>query len=409
MNQYELLKKHDTLWTAWHHVSQSSLASSSASIRQAALDFNRQSQRNILSISSLISHGTYKFDKAEGYLKKKKNKTSVRPVVLSTVRDRVVQRAVLEVLYRTPELEKIIRSENSFGGINQVGVKDAIFKALKAIKNGAQYFLTSDISNFFTKIPKSKVIEKVKPYLDDQFIAFLNQSMNVELKNIAGLKDHLHVFPLTDIGVAQGCCLSPVVGNILLHEFDIEMNKDGITCIRYIDDFILLGSEQTAVRKAFKKAKGILEQYGLCAYDPLNNPDKASEGFTKRAFTYLGCQINGNIIAPSKDSQLKLITNLKKDIKRSSENLKTKDAKKIKNHSLVETMSKLDLRIESWSNQYAYCNDKNFRKLIDKKVNDLLTGYLSSFQRIYQAEMDASNRKRMLGVTNVEDCKIIKF
>jgi len=43
-----------------------------------------------------------------------------------------------------------------------------------------------------------------------------------------------------------------LIGNILLNEFDIEMNKNDITCIRYVNDFIILAPDNNAVKTAFK-------------------------------------------------------------------------------------------------------------------------------------------------------------
>ena len=59
----------------------------------------------------------------------------------------------------------------------------------------------------------------------------------------------LSLFPNETIGVAQGSALSALAGNIALREFDAEMNSRGLVCVRYIDDFMLLGgSKLSSVR-----------------------------------------------------------------------------------------------------------------------------------------------------------------
>ncbi|MEW3947093.1 reverse transcriptase domain-containing protein, partial [Pseudomonas aeruginosa] len=50
------------------------------------------------------------------------------------------------------------------------------------------------------------------------------------------------IFPLSHDGVAQGSPLSPLIANIYLAEFDREMNREGLACIRYIDDFVIMAA-----------------------------------------------------------------------------------------------------------------------------------------------------------------------
>ena len=159
---------------------------------------------------------------------------------------------------------------------------NAIQVLIDAINNGGKYFIRSDIKSFFTKIPKSAVLAKVRTVVDDdEFFELVGEAMNTELGNLESLlADERALFPLTDIGVAQGSSLSPLAGNILLSDFDIAMNQRDIVCLRYIDDFIILGPTQKAVNAAFKRALKLLSVHGLEAYDPHMTPEKAETGGT---------------------------------------------------------------------------------------------------------------------------------
>jgi hypothetical protein len=53
-----------------------------------------------------------------------------------------------------------------------------------------------------------------------------------------------------------------------LRDFDRAMNGRGVTCVRYIDDFLLLGPNQRAIEKAFGQAQKLLMEFGLRAYEP---------------------------------------------------------------------------------------------------------------------------------------------
>ncbi|WP_458726016.1 reverse transcriptase domain-containing protein [Pseudomonas gregormendelii] len=56
-------------------------------------------------------------------------------------------------------------------------------------------------------------------------------------------------------GVAQGSPLSPLIANLYLHDFDKTINDGEVTCLRYIDDFLILGKDMGCVDRAFSKAQ----------------------------------------------------------------------------------------------------------------------------------------------------------
>jgi retron-type reverse transcriptase len=50
-------------------------------------------------------------------------------------------------------------------------------------------------------------------------------------------------------GVPQGSPLSPLLSNIMLHELDKELEKQGNRYVRYADDFSIYTKSKTAARK----------------------------------------------------------------------------------------------------------------------------------------------------------------
>ena len=77
-------------------------------------------------------------------------------------------------------------------------------------------------------------------------------------------------------------------GKHLLEDFDRKLNGRGITCIRYIDDFLILGSDIRKVKAAFKSGLSILSHYGLTAYDPKLAEGKADQGEVWLGLEFLG-------------------------------------------------------------------------------------------------------------------------
>ncbi len=191
------------------------------------------------------STGSIQFLPAEGLLIPRKGKKP-RPLVKSPIPNRIVQRAILEVLQSVLVLESYYKNSTSFGGIKgrKLGVPGAVRAVYESIQSGvAKYYIRSDVDSFFTRIPRSVVLENIGLIIPDKkFKNILEKATHVELDNLAKLGLSASYFPSYEIGVAQGCCLSPLLGNILLEDFDRKLNGRDITCIRYIDDFLILGS-----------------------------------------------------------------------------------------------------------------------------------------------------------------------
>src|SRR3954452_14314270 len=80
---------------------------------------------------------------------------------------------------------------------------------------------------------------------------------------MAELRELAAQFPIEDIGVAQGNSLSPLLGNMLLHEFDEQMNAGDCQSKRYIDDFIVLGPTAASVSSRMRLAKRLLAAHRM--------------------------------------------------------------------------------------------------------------------------------------------------
>ena len=158
----------------------------------------------------------------------------------------------------------------SVGGISKRGVPHGLALIDRAVRAGNHWFIRSDIHNFFTRIPKADINAFVRSAVNDKkFAALFQQALATNLENQEELEErHLFkLFPDPEIGVAQGSALSALAGNIALREFDARVNDRGIVCVRYIDDFILLGSSEAKVQAAYRSARTMLNGLGMDIYD----------------------------------------------------------------------------------------------------------------------------------------------
>lgn len=406
---YKKVYRKPNIIKSWKHIQSNARTSSSKDTVDEVNQYEAKADTNINKLIKSLKNKNFIFDKAFGYEKEKRSKKDTRPIVVHSINNRIVQRSILDVLSNEKKFKSYINSPNSYGGIKGLGVQDALKAIINAINNGNTFYLRSDISDFFTKVDRQRVINKINEVIKDvEFISLVDHAMKTELKNMDQIKN-IGKFPLSEIGVAQGCCLSPLFGNILLNEFDISLNDGGIVCIRYIDDFVILGKTEKVVRKAFKACNKLLNELQLSAYDPNESGDKARFGNVKNGFDFLGCNIRPWRIIPTKNNRDKLVRNIDEILKTSiSELLSPKDA--VKQHkTLVDTLNYIGNVIRGWGNQYKYCNNLNqIYEQLDRKIDDRISAYLSQYSSIRkklikgQAYDDA---RRILGVYLLVDSK----
>jgi hypothetical protein len=214
------------------------------------------------------------------------------------------------------------------------------------------------------------------------------------------------LFPTYEIGVAQGCCLSPLIGNILLHDFDTQMNGRRVVCLRYIDDFIILADTKKRAEAAFRNGLKGLESLGLDAYDPKNEiakpkkDRKANIGPTRDGIDFLGCEIVGNKIRPNKDSRDRLLAKIDKTINESKKLMKTPGICCANKTSFVDTLKSINNVLEGWGNQYFYCNETEPIKKLDRSIDERLNSYIGYYSNCVNSFYDGDfvNRRRILGV-----------
>ena len=405
---YRRVRSRGGLRSAWNKVRENGLKSKCERTRKAVIEFSLKVDRNLERIYRRLLHYQWKFEPAEGILKARPGKDP-RPIVVAPIENRIVQRSVLDVLQEERSIEQYYKVETSFGGIKERSVRQAVRAAYNAMTQGASYYIKSDIKDFFTKIPRQYVFEKVAERIDDSaFNKLFQEAASTELGNLGQLGKRAKLFPTYEIGVAQGCCLSPLMGNILLNEFDLKMNGREITTLRYVDDFIILGPNRRKVFATFMSARKLLSGHGLEAYDPSTDSDKASTGETKQGFEFLGCQIVPGLISPNRKARNRLLSSVK-EIIRDSVNLMSNPKKvRDKRCSLAETLSAVSNVVRGWGNQYSFCNNRQILQDMDSKIDSILDEYLAQYRKRLDKMKDNDfimNRRRLLGVHLLVDSK----
>ena len=160
-----------------------------------------------------------------------KSDGSRRPLGIPTVLDRVIQQAIALVM--NPIFDPGF-SESSCGFRPGRSAHDGVRQVQKYIRQGYRVAVDMDLSKFFDTVNHDVLMNRVSRRITDKRVLRL---IGKYLR--AGVVDKGRL-QATRKGVPQGGPLSPLLANILLDDFDKELEKRGHRFVRYADDTIIL-------------------------------------------------------------------------------------------------------------------------------------------------------------------------
>jgi len=418
---YTRLRTRRVLHRAWAQVRSSGLSSDSENTKHDTRQFEANWLNNLENIARQLKNDAFAFTGEKGVTPSKgKGKRGVRPLVVAPIANRIVRRAILDVLQGdgetsdnprhrwagVPAVREIMATRTSVGGIRQRGVPHGLALIDYAVRADKHWFVRSDIRNFFTRIRKSDVIRFIRNAVnDDKFVNLFEQALATNLVNHEELEErHLFkLFPDPKIGVAQGSALSALAGNIALREFDTRMNDLDIVCVRYIDDFILLGPSEAKVHAAYKAARRMLKAMGMEVYD-LNDAearkdDKVDDGNIHNGTNVLGYRISGTSLQPSARARKKFLEKLDKVVKdcKRAMNAAVDGTSCSHNARYHQSMVQLHEIVWGWSQSFRHTTAKHvfegIDKEIDKRINMLKR---EACRQMYNG--DIKTRRRISGI-----------
>jgi RNA-directed DNA polymerase len=214
---------------------------------------------------------TYKFQKLRGVAIPKAGTDKIGPIQVPAVRDRVVAKAIAQLI--EPDLRKF-NHNFSFGYRTGLSRNDAIAAIHNAAASGLKWVLEADITNFFGDVNNELLFRKLFRVIGKPSIKLL---LIAAVVNEIGNRDdidskHKGSFPKAGEGIPQGAILSPMLANFYLSTFDIEMQRRGLELIRYADDFVVMCESEQRAQHAFVIAKGYMENELKLSMHKLGTP-----------------------------------------------------------------------------------------------------------------------------------------
>lgn len=216
--------------------------------------FDREMLKNVRQLAAELRDGNYRPSPVRRCWIPKPGSKEKRPLGIPTVRDRVVQAALRDVL--EPIFERDF-AEQSYGFRPGRGCKDALRRVDALLKEGYTIVLDVDLKSYFDTIPHQPLLERVRQKVSDGRVLTLIEQF---LKQ--GVMDGLSQWTPEE-GSPQGAVISPLLSNIYLDPLDHGMAQQGFQMVRYADDFVILCRTREEAQAALAVVQAWTDAAGL--------------------------------------------------------------------------------------------------------------------------------------------------
>ena len=208
-----------------------------------------------------------------------------------SVRDRIVQQALLNVLH--PIIDPQF-SVSSFAYRPNISYLQAVEKVGYWRDRGYTWVLDGDIVEYFDNIQHRRLLVEVRKKIDCPNILCL---IKIWLSVQTVSKQEINI---STKGISQGSVISPLLANIYLDEFDRIIDASDFKLVRYADDFVLLFRTYQHLAVSCNAVVKLLNSFGLTLH-----PEKTKITNFERGFCFLGHQFKQDSIIKIKSKKKK--------------------------------------------------------------------------------------------------------
>jgi RNA-directed DNA polymerase len=301
--------------------------------------FESRFDEELESLHRSLRDGTYRPQAIRRSWIPKPGSKEKRPLGIPTVRDRVVQTALRNVL--EPIFERDFAT-HSYGFRPGRGCKDALRRVDGLLKAGYHYVVDADLKSYFDTIPWTPLMNRIREKIaDGRVLLLLEQFLSQKIMD--GMASWT-----PEGGSPQGAVVSPLLSNIYLDPLDHRMEAMGIEMVRYADDLVLLCRTADAATDALGRLQSWTTQAGLTLH-----PEKTCivDVRAPGGFDFLGYHFERGYRWPRPKSRKKLKEAIRPKTRRCN------------GHSLEAIIGAINPILRGWFAYFKHSHANTFREI----------------------------------------------
>lgn len=219
-------------------------------------------EQRLVDLHGRIHRGAYRAQPSlRAYIPKPDGRQ--RPLGIAALEDKIVQRALVEVLNAIYEEDFLGFSYGFRPGRGQHDALDAL--AVGIDRRRVNWVLDADIAGFFDTVSHEWLIKFLEHRIGDRrVIRLIRKWLTV------GVMEDREVKPVA-VGTPQGAVISPLLANIFLHYvFDLWAQqwrqrhaRGGVIVVRYADDIVVAFEHQAEAERFLAEMQERMAAFGL--------------------------------------------------------------------------------------------------------------------------------------------------